>query len=364
MQRWFCTNCRQSITFRREANRQHFSDIFITEAVKDFIQGRSSYGVIQERKGVAVGTLSSWVHDFGSRCLAPVEIAEKLNLKRFNKWSGILLLDGKYISRECLLLLAVDYLTLDVIAWIVVEAETEKNYISLIDLVEKCGYKIKALISDGHPGITALTIPKKPRVIRKWTRTYPRPGILPAIPPKARLENIPHQWCCIHAECDIKQMVAKTKKRTNENYDGLLTLTHSILFAKTLISATRYKQQLMKKVSSGSDNLYLRVAAFLLFHWENLMLHHQIRVNGRKIPRDSNCIENVIAYINVRLKTLRKLRTKKSAIPITNLIVVNYRTKPFRNPKNKLKRGKSPLDLATNLNKHFYWTDFIRKPTA
>lgn len=313
---------------------------------------------------MAVGTLSFWVHDFGNRCLSPVEIAGKLNLKRFNKWSGIILLDGKYISKGCLLLLAVDYLTLDVVAWIVVEAETEANYITLIDLVEKCGYVIKALISDGHPAITALTAIKKPRFIRKGTRPYPRPGIAPATSARARLEGIPHQWCCVHAEREIKQMVAKFKKKTkttNENYDNLLALVNDILFAKTLISATRYKEQFLKQVIENKNQLYWQISKFILSHWDMLMLHHKLRIKRRKIPRDSNCIENVISYINIRLKTMRKLRTKQSAIPITNLIVVNYRTKPFRNPKNKLKRGKSPLDLITNLNKHFYWTDFIKK---
>lgn len=293
----------------------------------------------------------------------PVEIATHLQLPAKNRWCGILLLDGKYISKHCWLLLAVDYHTLDIVAWLVCEAETEENYSSLVDLVEECGYAIKAIVSDGHPAITALTTPKRPSFVRRGTRRYPRPGVAPALPKKARLEGIPHQWCVIHAERELKGMLAKEGRKTNQKYEPLVPLIRSILFAKTLSKARRYKKHLVS-ASFGRDYTYQRMTKWIVTHWEEVTLHHTIRVNKHKIPSNSNTVENVIAYINIRLKTLRKLRTKQSAIPITNLIVVNYRTKPLRNTKNKLKRGKSPLALSTGLNKQFDWMQFIKKSTA
>ena len=193
VQRRWCKTCRQSFTFRKHTNRQYFTDIFIREAVKDFIQGRSSYAVIKERKAVSVGTLSNWVHQFGLACMTPVEISVALRLRTANKWSGILILDAKYLNRRSLLLLAIDYGTLDIVAWLVCETESEENYGKLIDLVEATGYIIRAVVSDGEPAIITLTQPRKPRWLFKGTRKYPRPGILPAakrIPP---LLDIPHQ---------------------------------------------------------------------------------------------------------------------------------------------------------------------------
>jgi len=58
---------------------------------------------------------------------------------------------------------------------------------------------------------------------------------------------------------------------------------------------------------------------------------------------------------------MRRLRNSKSAVAITNLIVVNFRTKPLINTKNKLKRGKSPLELATGKKHHFDWIEFVKK---
>lgn len=191
--------------------------MFTIEAVKDFIQGRSSYAVIKARKDVSVGTLSSWVHTFGNACMNPVEIARRLNLHSKNRWSGILLLDGKYIRKNCYLLLAVDYQTLDIVAHLVCDSESEDNYTKLIDLVEACSYRISALISDGHVAITSLTTPKK-LPFRKGGRNYPRPGIKPAKKPEVRLEGTPHQWCVVHAQRELEQLIGKLERRDEQKY--------------------------------------------------------------------------------------------------------------------------------------------------
>ena len=61
---------------------------------------------------------------------------------------------------------------------------------------------------------------------------------------------------------------------------------------------------------------------------------------------------------------MRKLRTASSAVPICNLIVINFRCKPLINTQNKLKRGKSPLTLSSRINMKFDWMDFIKKSTG
>ena len=352
-----CRNCRQSFTFRRNDGRQRFTNVFIKEAVKDFIQGRSSYAVIKERKDISIGALSNWVNAFGNSCMNPVEISRRLNLHKLNRWSGILILDAKYLNRRSLLLLAIDYVTLDIVAWLVCVAESEENYGNLVDLVEAAGYNIRAVISDGEPAIIALTQPKKPRWLFKGTRKYPRPGILPAAKRIPRLIGIPHQWCVIHAERELNQYTAKLPKEDRKSID---ILVHRILFANTIRQAEKWKDILIAK-TFNHPVIHKQITAMILARWKLLMAHHTVRVNGRKIPRDTNAIENVISYVNTRLKTMRRLRNLASAKTITNLIVVNFRTKPLINTKNKLKRGKSPLELVTGKKRRFDWIDFIKK---
>lgn len=340
--------------------------MFTTEAVKDFIQGRSSYAVIKQRKHIAVGTISSWVHTVGNACMSPVEIAHTLSLHVENRWSGILLLDGKYLNKRSVLLLAIDYTTTDIVAHLIVDSETEESYTALVDLVEKTGYTIRAIVSDGQPAIIALTQPKKPPFIRKGTRSYPRPGVAPAKVKLPRLFNIPHQWCVVHAERELTRYLAKVasfNKLDEQTYQYLLALTRNVLFAKTLRRAEKYYHLLLLEVGTRSM-VYQQIPRIIHARWHLFTAHHTVRIGRRKIPRSSNSVENVIAYINARLKTMRKLRTAKSAEPICSLIVVNYRTKPLINTKNKLKRGKSPLALASGKNTNFDWKIFIKKSTA
>ena len=290
--------------------------------------------------------------------MSPVEIARHLKIVVFNKYSGILLLDAKFLNKKMFLLLAVDFATGDVVAHLVVEAETEENYIKLVDMVEKCGYEIKAIISDGNPAILALTQSKK-EGFRKVTRRYPRPGIQARVKKKARLEDVSHQWCCIHAKWDLTMKLPKLNLKKEEKLH-IQKLIHSVLFAKSLAAAKRQMKKL-SKVTRNNFALHNQITLWIDERWEMLMTHHTLRINGRKIPRTNNTAENTISYINSRLKTLRRLRSYASAQKITNLIVVNYRTKPFAKPKNKLKRGKSPLNLVCGIKRKFDWMEFVKK---
>ncbi|PJA38321.1 hypothetical protein CO180_03835 [candidate division WWE3 bacterium CG_4_9_14_3_um_filter_41_6] len=64
-----------------------------------------------------------------------------------------------------------------------------------------------------------------------------------------------------------------------------------------------------------------------------------------------------LLYLNKRLKTMKGLKTQKTARSIVSLIVLNYRMKPLDCTKNKLKRGKSPLQLAGGENVQDEWLE-------
>jgi len=54
---------------------------------------------------------------------------------------------------------------------------------------------------------------------------------------------------------------------------------------------------------------------------------------------------------------MKGLKTQKTARSIVSLIVLNYRMKPLDCTKNKLKRGKSPLQLAGGENVQDEWLE-------
>lgn len=334
--------------------------MFVDEVVADFIQGRSPCGVIKERKQIARCTVSSWVNQYGERCFTPEEVSVALRLRTHNCWGGILLLDGKYLNRNLVLLLAVDCLTSDIVSWSVEYRETVAGYSRLIDSIEACGYTIGALVSDGHVAITSLTRETKPVFDHKYTRTYPRPGITPAKLPRARLYGIPHQLCLVHAERDLEHLVSKLPKKSRKI---LLSLSHRVLYASNLKQALKRRRKLTE-VSALMPPSHHLCSLWISDHWEALTTHHWARIRGRKIPATSNVVENTISYLNARLKTVKRLRSLKSAINITNLIIMNYRFKPLENSKNKLKKGKTPLELVIGKKLTLRWTDFVNKSTA
>jgi len=364
VQRWFCPACKASFSKRKQINsgvRTHFTKIFVDEVVRDFIQGRSPCGVIKERKNISRGTVSSWVNQYGGRCYTPKQVSVALRFRTHNRWGGILLLDGKYLNRNLVLLLAVDCLTLDIVSWLVAQRETVAGYIRLVDSVEACGYVIGALISDGHPAIASLTREPKLILIRKYTRTYPRPGVAPAQPAqRPRLDGVPHQLCLVHAERDLASLVSKLPKKSRKI---LLSLSHQVLYAKNLKQALKRRRKLAT-VSALLPPAYHDCSLWISDHWEALTAHHLTRVGGKRVPGTSNEGENIISYLNARLKTIKRLRNLKSAANITNLIIMNYRFKPLENSKNKLKRNKTPLELVIGKKLTSTWTDFINKSTA
>lgn len=340
--------------------RTRYTKIFVDEVVKDFIQGRSPCSVIKQRKGISKSTVSSWVGQYGSHCFTPEQVSVTLRLRTNNRWSGVLLLDGKYLYKNLVLLLAIDCFTLDIVSWSVEHRETVAGYTKLVDSVEACGYVISALISDGHFAIASLTRETKPAFHHKYTRTYPRPGITPAQPQRPRLYGVPHQLCLAHALRDLETLVSKLPKKDRRS---ILSFCRRVLSAGNLKQA-RKRQAEFAVFSASLPPSHQLACLWILDHWEALTTHHSTRVEGRRIPSTSNVVENIISYLNARLKTLRRLRNLKSAAQITNLIVMNFRFKPLENSQNKLKRNKSPLDLVMGKKLTKDWTDFINKPTA
>jgi len=270
--------------------------------------------------------------------MSPVEIAEHLHLQERNKWSGILLLDGKYLNSHMVLLLAVDYRTQDVVSWRVADNESQDNYKKHITDVQNCGYIIKVLISDGGTGIRALTQKRKPSFTRLGSRPYPRPGVPPAKEHAVFLPDIPHQWCIVHAQRELLKYV-RTKAKKEER-EKLTLLVNQILFSSTLRQAEIAKNKLNSYGYIHSSETAQRLTKIISSYWHLLITHYTVRVGRYKIPPTTNIIENIISNLNTRLKTMKKIKTYRSAEAICRLIVLKYRLKPLTDSQNKLKRNR------------------------
>ncbi len=326
-----------------------------------------SLSAIEKSHGVTDTSILRWLRQITTALPTLTELNRYLNFHKSNKWSGILLLDGKAVKTtkgNYMELFAVDHGTDDIVGMYSCDSETTENYCKLIDQLDLSGYKIKALVSDSHHSLFSLTKQTREQK-RKGSRPYPRPSIKPKEIDKPRLQKIPHQACVIHVLRDVDRKL-KYRRTKDENSKELRKRVHKMLFAKTLKSFEYRFQRVMKckvekpeqtdvlwKVRTNKDNLstHLRIKA---------LKDHSKRLY---IPRSSNSVERVISMFEQRLKSMRKFKSKASARNFMRLIALIFRISSFVKVKHKYKRGKSRIQLVGGPKLTLRQLLKIQKPT-
>ena len=217
----------------------------------------------------------------------------------------------------------------------------------MIEQIEQAGYNIKALVSDGHASLLALTQPTTPPW-RKGTQPYPRPGIKPAIPKKPKLFGVPHQLCVVHFLRDVDRLL-KYKKTKNPLSKKLRYRIKRMLEAKTLKSFEhRYKLVTKCEVKTQAQRtVLLRVKKY-----KDLLSTHlrqksfSERSKRLYMPSSTNSIERVNSKFEARLGSMKKFKSRGYAEDFVQLIALKFRISSFTRIKNKYKRGKSRIELA------------------
>jgi len=309
-------------------------------------------------------------------------------------WSHILLLDAKIVKglidvidwrgkikrirRNWALLLARDFKTHDIIAFRLANGETTAAYTQLIKEVRKCGYVIWVVISDDCPAIGSLFEIKQIRKPIKGNRPYPRPAF-PKRSKKLRrtkkgiLHGIPHQLCTIHFKRGLERILKPRRTKIIGN-KFLFEDCKKLLFVKTYKQAKKVLARIIIKAAKGNyaSKTQTEAISSLLKNFGKLTCHLRIKEGRLKlpdgktktIPSTTNPLENNISYLEARLKTMKRFKSRKSALNTLRLIILNFRFKPLKEAKNKKQRGKSPLDLSIKQKLNFDWLKFSQKTTA
>jgi transposase-like protein len=235
------------------------------------------------------------------------------------KYSGILILDGKYIKvrgyeRKIPMLWGIDYLTHDIPVKLLVPSENEEAFDRYFGLLEATGYVPKIVVVDDRAGIAT-----------------------------ALLRHFPHariQLCHVHFLENLRQAL---RTRT----EG----THLQFFLKV--------QELMK--TKEWHLLKRKVAELLLQYGEVNLWYKQIVLGiwGRRrelfaylsvpeCPNNTNLIELYNSHLNGRLKTVKGFKSFHSADRWLNAYVVRRRTKELTDCEGKFKHlnGRCSLEIA------------------
>lgn len=373
VQRYRCSDCQRSFTFRRSAGRS-YTQRFEKEIVRRHVEGRGSYRVLAKwvyethRRRISPTSLQKMVEKIGRCCKTAFEMSQELQ----PRWDGFVLLDEKMCSvrgEQQWFYLGVDR-TGDIFHCRAVNELTITEAAKFLEDIKLLPIRVRGIVTDLDAALTGAV-----RVVYKET---------------------PHQYCLKHALTAIEKLIGYTElrgfQRTNrdilrtefyrlrdrkgvwvkrareeffkhwettrqvsERYQGiqaLRDLCHQVLFAKSEQQAKEYL------VCLGRSRSYPRVErrkafAFIQRHWNHLMMYH--RVPG--LPRTTNLIENVNRQLERRYKTIEAFQHPSTAIYYTNLLVAYLRQKPYTDCRGHRKclNGKSRLGAAKVKSLNLDW---------
>lgn len=309
---------------------------------------RGSLRILARRFGMDKDTAMGIVHRVTERLPDGEAVARALK----PRWSGILVFDGKYVRvydpwaslaagaaarakahpgeatgdtprpmprHWCAWLCGIDHGTGDLPFYSIAEEETKVDLVLYFRGLQRTGYPLRVLVSDGNPDIPAA----------------------------ARLvfgDAFVHQRCTKHFLEGLLRLLPDEDPRRRDETERLIRLVHAIVAAPSLEAAGRrlavlphmaretpVQRQVMRLYEEGKEAL----AAHLTHP-------------GMGIPSTSNDIENVFRQLNLRLKPLGQFRGWEYAGRYLNAWALHRRLTPFTDSKGgrKERNGKAPLELA------------------
>ena len=236
------------------------------------------------------------VQEYARHILSPLEHY----LRNQEKASGILLLDATFTKvkgEDRALLIAYDT-EIGVIDYWIDVTENKTAYSYILQRLNKVGYKIKCLVSDGHLSLLPLIKEKK----------------------------LPHQRC-------INHLLRELKRKMVRKAFAELTGKNKVLYSRIKgLFKTRKIEDLPERVNffrKKTESLFQdkRSKAILKWFWDILpsaVLHLSYE---EKIPNTTNLLENLNGQIKQRLKTMRGMKSEQS---LNNLLKILFYFRKYK----------------------------------
>lgn len=313
--------------------------------VKTYVEGRSSYRNLKRLKSISPPTAFTWVADYGQKCLDAIETTKFFGLTEKNKYSGVLLVDGKWIriaGQRKVILLAQDAITYDLVNLGLAEGEQTLEYMLFFkDLIQRTNYPLKVLVSDGQ-----------------WALVNARRRLFPALP---------WQLCVVHLMRDVDNLLSFPSTR-NPLHRALRERTRRILFANSFAQAKRELKVLESNIGwLFDDKQAFQLLKMIKGNFSAVTTHFRkskiLPYKRFTIPRSTNLLEGTISYLNSRFKTMKGFKKEKTACQTLKLITLCFRWKKFTDAKLNFLNGKSPLELSGAKIDYSDWVEFIDKAT-
>lgn len=346
IQRYKCKACKKSFTTRNKA-RQRYSKEFKLEITRMHVEERMSYRVISKRMKekysikISKNTICQMVNQIAQYSKGDIKIKQEYN----PNWQGYLAVDDKYFSvcgEKKLILTATDS-SGDLIHLEIFNQVEQHRVDQFFDFIDKhLKYPVRAITTDLDEMLE-----------KSISKQYGN--------------KVLHQKCLKHAMDAIDRIIQLKQKRkklqmtsVNDKEEYLKNLDEYQEAQKIydLCKKALYGRQ--KEVSINLLNQlfnykekYPALSKFFNRHLDKLLAHQK----DQKIKKTNNIAENINRRLMIRLKTIESFKNFYSAENYLNLYKNYLRFKPYTDckGKNKIKNGKSPLEVCGVVLKSNDW---------
>jgi transposase-like protein len=236
-----------------------------------------------------------------------------------NRWSGILHVDGKYISvkgytKKIPWIWSVDFLQHDFPVGILAPSENVESFLKFFRLLKTMGYPLQVVICDD---VSPLRIAVK--------QYYPKAKI---------------QLCQTHYVENIRQTLrVRTESKNQQFFHHLVDQVFPIDLNSTAREAALF--QLYQHFGQYNPVIQ-KVLVDIHKRSPELFCYQSIA----HCPRTNNILESFNSHLNARLKSVKKFQSFRSAERFLNAYLIRRRTKPFTDCRGYFTKfnGHAPLE--------------------
>ncbi len=254
------------------------------------------------------------------------------DLCEMHRYSGILILDGKYIKvkgfRKAIpFLWALDYLTHDPLIGKLCTAEDTLAFRSIFFTLKDMEYPLKAVVVDDRAGIA-----------QALKEAYPRAKI---------------QLCHVHYLENIRKVLTVRTNEYHQHFFNSLRL-HVFLEPKTI---NEVLQGLKHVKDNRCENNKLRLdIVFQIYHRVDELFAYLSIPN---CPNNTNLIELYNSHLNARAKSIKGFSSFKTAGTWLNAYLIRRRTKQLTDCEGRFKYLNGHASLELSIKKQPSWPSVL-----
>lgn len=249
---------------------------------------------------------------------------EEISEKYSSSWSGILCLDGKYVSvrgypKKIPFIYVVDYDTHDIPVSLLSLQESASSYREIFSMLKKINYPLKLVVGDDHGAIKMALAIEFPRT--------------------------PFQLCQTHYLENVRQLLKiRTEDLHRHFFSGLTTM-----FKRGLTYEKRMDILSSLKTDYWITSILRQVISDIYNRYDELFAYEKLKEYA---PHSNNLIESFNSHLNGRLKTIKGFESLENAKLWLNAWALRRRTKPFTDCELHFKElnGKTSLEMSMKSN--------------